>query len=186
MSTITTCAPEVAEAAVLPRLRRLPLPVVEPNPAQRVLPDPRPDGPHTQGTLALVLPPATIRGTTDAGPCPADAVRVGPPDPAAWATQFVQAAVEVAAGARSPGQLVRWTSPEVHARLARRSALSARISRGASARPRAVVRTVLTCSPRDGVCEASAVVVDRGRVRALALRMEGLDGRWRVTALEMG
>ena len=48
------------------------------------------------------------------------------------------------------------------------------------------VRAVLTCLPCNGVCEASAVVIDRGRVRALALRMEGLDGRWRVTALEIG
>ena len=33
---------------------------------------------------------------------------------------------------------------------------------------------------------SSAVVVGRGRVRAVALRLEGLDGRWRMTALELG
>jgi len=51
---------------------------------------------------------------------------------------------------------------------------------------RAVVRSVHTTEPVPGVVEASAVVVDRGRVRAVALRLEGLDGRWRATALEMG
>jgi hypothetical protein len=34
--------------------------------------------------------------------------------------------------------------------------------------------------------EASAVVLDRGRYRAIALRLEDADGRWRVTALEIG
>ncbi|WP_369126369.1 Rv3235 family protein, partial [Paludifilum halophilum] len=32
----------------------------------------------------------------------------------------------------------------------------------------------------------SAVVIDGGRVRALALRLVGLDGRWRVEALQVG
>jgi hypothetical protein len=32
----------------------------------------------------------------------------------------------------------------------------------------------------------SAVVDDGLRVRAVALRLEGLDGRWRVTALQIG
>jgi hypothetical protein len=36
------------------------------------------------------------------------------------------------------------------------------------------------------VVEASAVVVARGRVQAVALRLEGQDGRWRMTALELG
>jgi Family of unknown function (DUF6459) len=34
--------------------------------------------------------------------------------------------------------------------------------------------------------EASAVVVDAGRVRAVALRLEDVAGRWRVCALEIG
>ena len=46
---------------------------------------------------------------------------------------------------------------------------------------RAVVRRVRVCEPADGIVEACAVVVSHGRVRALALRLEGLDGRWLVT-----
>jgi hypothetical protein len=49
-----------------------------------------------------------------------------------------------------------------------------------------VVRGVRVCEPADGVAEASAVVVDGGRVRALAFRLVGLDGRWRVEALQIG
>jgi hypothetical protein len=49
-----------------------------------------------------------------------------------------------------------------------------------------VVRGVRVCEPADGVAEASAVVVDGGRVRAQAFRLVGLDGRWRVEALQIG
>jgi aerobic-type carbon monoxide dehydrogenase small subunit (CoxS/CutS family) len=48
------------------------------------------------------------------------------------------------------------------------------------------VRTVRVCEPADGVAEACAVVIDGNRVRALALRLVGLDGRWRVEALQVG
>ena len=67
---------------------------------------------------------------------------------------------------------------------ARRAAVSAR--RGAGSTRRTVVRGVRVCEPADGVAEASAVVVDGGRVRALAFRLVGLDGRWRVEAHPIG
>ena len=38
----------------------------------------------------------------------------------------------------------------------------------------------------DGVAEVSAVVHDRGRVRAIAMRLSGVDGRWLVTVLQIG
>ena len=39
---------------------------------------------------------------------------------------------------------------------------------------------------RRGVYEVAAVVADLDRCRAVALRVERFDGRWRVTALEVG
>jgi hypothetical protein len=41
------------------------------------------------------------------------------------------------------------------------------------------------CTPTDGVAEASAVIQVGRRCRALAMRLEGLDGQWRCTALEI-
>ncbi len=111
------------------------------------------------------------------------------PDPTRWSGQFVQAAAEVAGGLRAPAQLVRWTSEEVYATLARRSEVSVRALRaGRLTAPagRLRVRSVRSCAVRDGVVESTAVVVDGVRARAVALRLEGLDGRWRVTALELG
>jgi aerobic-type carbon monoxide dehydrogenase small subunit (CoxS/CutS family) len=48
------------------------------------------------------------------------------------------------------------------------------------------VRSVRLCEPGDGVAEACAVVIDGARVRALAMRLVGLDGRWLVEALQVG
>ena len=95
-----------------------------------------------------------------------------------------EALVEVMAGVRPAPQLLRWTTPEVYAVVARRASVSAR--RGMPATRRTVVRSLRVCEPADGVAEASAVVVDGGRVRALAMRLVGLDGRWCVEALQVG
>jgi hypothetical protein len=39
--------------------------------------------------------------------------------------------------------------------------------------------------PVDGVVEACAVVDRGGRYQAIALRLEGLDGRWQCVALHV-
>ena len=40
--------------------------------------------------------------------------------------------------------------------------------------------------PVDGVAEVAALVRRGARSTAVALRLEGLDGRWQCTALELG
>jgi hypothetical protein len=179
--------------STMPRLRRCPVPKHEPNAASRVIsweePAPRT---HTQGTLALALP--TVEPDADLEPETTmdvgDRQRTGRtgllPEPKAWATTFIQAAMEVAGGLRSAGQLVRWTTPEVHALLVRRGALTARARRGLTFSSKPRVRALIACGPRPGVCEVSAVIAEPERVRAVAFRMEGLHGRWRVTELEIG
>jgi hypothetical protein len=75
----------------------------------------------------------------------------------------------------------------VYTAISRRASLAARMRRGALPPGRAaVVRGVRVCLPADGVVEGSAVVIEQGRVRAGALRLEGVDGRWRATAVEIG
>ena len=106
------------------------------------------------------------------------------PDPEVFTAQISQAIVEVLAGTRPASQVVRWTSADVYAVLARRSLVAAR--RGVAARRPSLVRRVRICQPADGVIEASIVVVHPDRVRAMALRLIGLDGRWVVTELQVG
>ncbi|HET7400004.1 MAG TPA: Rv3235 family protein [Intrasporangium sp.] len=106
-------------------------------------------------------------------------------DPAPFVAKMAQAIVEVVSGQRPPPQLIRHTTPRVYSVLARRALVSARRQQ-AGTRRGAVVRRIRLCEPADGVVEAAAVVVAHGRVRALALRLEGLDGRWLVTQLTIG
>ncbi|GGL28695.1 Rv3235 family protein [Phycicoccus endophyticus] len=110
------------------------------------------------------------------------------PDPAAWAARMAQALLEVMTGARPAPQVLRWTTPEVYAVLARRGARVARragVGR-APGRQRVLVRRVRVCEPADGVAEAAVVVEHGRRVRAVALRLVGQDGKWRVSALQVG
>jgi len=167
------------------------------SPQLRLVPgvDPRPDGPtpRTRRDLVLRQRQESIRpGVRRASPgslddddfCSPVATPTSQlPDPTRWAGQFVQAAVEVALGQRPVSQLVRWTSEDVHLALSRRAQLALRSGRRA-ARPR--VQSVRGCSPRDGVVEACVIVNDSTRTRAVAVRLEGWDGRWRVTALQLG
>lgn len=100
----------------------------------------------------------------------------------------VRGALEVFAGVREAEQLARWTTEDVYRAVVVRAGLAARAR---SARrtpvPRDVheIRSVHLSSPADGVVEATVIAAARTRTRAIALRIEGLDGRWRVTALAL-
>lgn len=105
------------------------------------------------------------------------------PDPRPLVERLAQAVVEVTDGLRPPTQLVRWTTPQVYAVLSRRAGIAGR--RPPRQQRPAVVRRVRVQEPRDGVVEACAVVVHHDRVRALAMRLIGLDQRWIVTDLHI-
>jgi hypothetical protein len=114
------------------------------------------------------------------------------PDPTRWGRQVTQLIVEVIAGHRPAAQLVRWTSDQVYRQVRQRGrtlpAGSDR-ARSAAGRPvveRPVVGGVRVSEPDDGVAEVAAVVHRRHRVQAIALRLEGRDGRWVVTVLQCG
>lgn len=106
------------------------------------------------------------------------------PEPTAWVQRLAGALLECMTGVRSPSQIARWVSPLVYERVNARSVIAKR--RGARPVHRSLVRKVHLCAPDDGVVEASVVVQHDGRVRAMALRLVGVDGRWMVTAMELG
>ncbi|MFC5380291.1 Rv3235 family protein [Aquipuribacter nitratireducens] len=110
--------------------------------------------------------------------CPDDLVR-----------RLVQAVVDVVRGHRPPSQLLRWTTPEVYAELRQRVLLEhAATGRGAATAVarRPVVRSVRSAPAGSRALEVSAVVLDGVRARAVAARLDGSDGRWRLVALELG
>lgn len=110
------------------------------------------------------------------------------PDPGPVAARLATAMMEVMSGARPAPQLVRWTTPEVYEVIARRASLAARRSSrlGTQQRARVTARRVMGCEPADGVAEMTVVLGVGQRVRAVALRMVGHHGRWRVEAMQLG
>lgn len=164
----------------------------------------RPREPWVQGSLALQW---QLPGELDAVPRTGPALRLVPrqtaeddgtdpavaeratssadlPDPGPWVAQLVQAVLEVLARERPRQQLVRWLAPEVYAELSTHVAASPPRAPGrAAGLARRTVSSVHISEPADGVIEASAVAVGGPRARAVAVRLEGWDGRWRCTRL---
>ncbi|WP_435743918.1 Rv3235 family protein [Microbacterium sp. PMB16] len=108
------------------------------------------------------------------------------PDPAPLLRSLTQGVLEVLAGVREVDQLARWFSEDAFRSLVSRANLSARArsARGVSpARPTFALRSIRVTEPVDGVIEAVVVVAGPGRTRAVAIRLEGLDRRWRASSL---
>ena len=183
-----SAAPARAAAAPPARLRVLPEPLAldEAMRRSRLAQQERlADAGYVQGTLAVsfdTAPDDRLFG-------PQRTARDDLPDPAWWAGRITHALIEVMTGLRPAPQVVRWTYPEVYAVVARRSALAARRAADPGARTRRQRLTVVrvrVCEPVNGVAEAAVVLQHGSRVRAVALRLEGQDGKWRVTALQIG
>jgi hypothetical protein len=105
------------------------------------------------------------------------------PEPTVVARRLVIGVIETVTGRRAPTQLRHHTSPTVQAGLARDAG---RISRLGTARRPAALHSLHVTEPADGVAEVAAVLRVGDRFRALALRLEGLDGRWRCVRLQIG
>lgn len=106
----------------------------------------------------------------------------------AFAHRFVNAVVEVTGGDRGPNQLLRWTTERVYADLQRRCALLARTTPGDRRvrRLRGQVRSVHIFCPSPEAAEISVHVRHGERSRAIAARIELIEGRWCCTVLEFG
>ncbi|MBT2485439.1 MULTISPECIES: Rv3235 family protein [unclassified Microbacterium] len=108
------------------------------------------------------------------------------PDPAPLLRSLTRGVLEVLAGVREVDQLARWFSEDAFRSLVARSNLSARArsARGVPpARPSFEIRSLRVTEPLDGIIEAVVVVTGPGRTRAVAIRLEGLDHRWRASSL---
>ena len=110
------------------------------------------------------------------------------PNPEPLVENLTRCVIEILAGARELEQISRWVTDDVYRNLLKRVVLSARArqARGqAAVRPSFSIGSTSICEPRDGVVEAVVIVNGRARTRAVALRLEGLDSRWRATAINV-
>jgi hypothetical protein len=185
MTTPNATTAPAAPAPTRPRLRLVVVPTPQPpladerSPVRLVLPGvaaPRPvhqPGPRPRTGQAALL-------DDDFGP--AWTLRSELPDARAAGRMLVTMTLEAMTGRRPFAQLQAMTSAGVFAALT------------AGRRPRwcaegtapLFVGPVHVCEPVDGVAEISALARRAGRAHAVAARLEGIDGRWRCTALQIG
>ena len=134
------------------------------------------------GAPALRPLPAAIEELFDHEPSPTASL----PSPMGVLESLTRLVVEILAGARDLDQIARWVSDDVYRTLLKRTVLStrARQARGERvSRPAITLGTTRVTEPADGIIEAVTIVHGRGRSRAVAIRLEGLDRRWRATAI---
>ncbi|RIX28747.1 Rv3235 family protein [Amnibacterium setariae] len=108
------------------------------------------------------------------------------PDPSVLVENLATGVVEVLGGVRDLEQLGRWLSESVYRHLLRRSIIAARgraVRGQAAARPVAKVAATRITYPAGDVVEATVLLHGAARTRAVAIRLEGMDSRWRATAL---
>lgn len=193
---MTAAHHETAPVGPRPRLRLVEADDAAPVPALRLraLPQPQPAPwspsggqsapPGGPGQLALVLHglPRATPEPEDSGPVPTPTSELPCPD--ALARSLVQAAMDVVRGHRPASQVLRWTTPEVYSQLRQRARLEQAQTRPGARRP--VVRSLRASAAGPRGVEVSAVVLDGPRARAVAARLDGEDGRWRLTALVIG
>jgi len=98
------------------------------------------------------------------------------------------AVVEVIAGVRNISQLAAHLSEDVYTRLRDRSVKVAqeRAKRGEEIRaPQLRVGSMKKQEPRDGVVESVVLVQSATRTRAVTIRLEGINRRWRATSVSV-
>jgi hypothetical protein len=110
------------------------------------------------------------------------------PDPAPLVENLARSVMEILAGCRELDQIARWVSDDVYRNLLTRVHISRRaraVKKQPAVRPTfGLGRTIIT-NPTDGVVESVVIVHGKARTRSIAVRLEGLDGRWRATAVHV-
>jgi hypothetical protein len=145
--------------------------------------------PAVHGSLALAFPaPDRAAVPLRLVPPAADVLRESAvtdlPDVRAWTARLAQAVAEVLAGARPASQLSRFATLDVLSLLERWSGRYTERDGAAGRRPQ--VCSVHVSAPGAGIAEACSVLDMGSRRRAIALRLEAKDGRWRCTELQLG
>ena len=110
------------------------------------------------------------------------------PDPALLAENLARTVLEILAGARDLEQSARWVTDEVYNHLLKRVHISQRartLKNLPAHRPSFTVGRTLISEPADGVVEAVVIIHGKARTRSVAIRLEGMDNRWRASAVHV-
>ena len=134
--------------------------------------------PKVDGSNALKYLPPAIEDSLVLEPERTHTSSSDLPSARQWSMRLVHGLVEVMNGMRPLSQLTRWLTVDIMHQV--KNHIYAHDLR------KLVVRSVHVSETNDGVAEVCAVFGTDNRCYALAMRLEGLDGRWRVTQLMWG
>ena len=98
------------------------------------------------------------------------------PDLEDWIGKYVVSLVEICGGKRPVQQLARWTHRMTYQQL---------ITLIGNWKPLPKIRKFYISEPLDGIAEVTVTLRFDERVRALALRFEGVEKRWVCTKMEL-
>jgi hypothetical protein len=90
--------------------------------------------------------------------------------------QFIHNVVEIWSGRRTASQVQAMCHHLIFADLQRKAGQQKMIGK---------VRKIKVTEPLDGICESTVTIRYGDRLRVVAIRFEGLDGRWLCTALTL-
>ena len=110
------------------------------------------------------------------------------PDPTLLAENLARSVLEILAGARELDQIARWVTDEVYQHLLKRVHFSQRartLKNLPAHRPSFTVGRTLVSHPAEGVVEAVVIIHGKARSRSVAIRLEGMDNRWRASAVHV-
>ncbi len=139
-------------------------------------------------TLPLEAPALAKQEPVTTFFAPQPTARADLPDPEPVLARLTLLALEILEGSREIDQIARWLDDAVYRQLHKRVVLAARTRSLQGRSPRRVPFTlgrVVITEPRDGVVEGVVLVHARVRTRAVAIRLEGFDSRWRATAINV-
>lgn len=124
----------------------------------------------------LYLVPSTFGEIYDEDDLPQPTSASELPELHQWTMKFAVSVLEIWAGRRQPAQLNSWCHRVIYKELVRKSGSLKEIGR---------IRSIYQSEPLDGICESTITVRFGDRLRAMAVRFEGVDGRWLCTALSL-
>lgn len=135
---------------------------------------PRPELPVQKPRLYLA--PSTFGETFEQDDLPQVTSAASLPELSRWVTIFTINLLEIWSGKRQPAQLMSKCHRVIYLELLRGVG---------SLKSTGRMKSVFISEPLDGACEAAVTVTFAERTRALAIRFEGVDGRWLCTALRL-
>jgi hypothetical protein len=93
-----------------------------------------------------------------------------------WIPTLAMSVLEIWAGRRQPMQIADKCHRVTYSEIQKRMGMLKEVGR---------VKSIHICEPLDGLCEAVIGVAFKERYRSLAIRAEGVDGRWLCTEIDL-